>query len=133
MAMVTWGDLLKIAHDLTLALRAIERVLSDNANQEILARCSSETLLALRTAIHEGNLARVRQLIREQSVNTVGDLSLAALRRKASLLRIPNYNACTRIELIHKINAFESAIQRILREKPIKIICKDGFCDGAGI
>jgi hypothetical protein len=133
MAVVTWGDLLKVAHDFTLALRAIERILSDTRMQEILSKLPQPKLEIALQSVKEGNVPLLRQLLREQSVLAAEDLSLAALRQRASQLRIPHYNKYSRPELIAKITALELSIQALLQQKPIKLLCRDGFIHGDGI
>lgn len=127
-----WPRIYNVTHDLTLALRAIERFVIQPRVQATIANLSEQDLQALLHAIPRGELNVVRHKIREAEIRTLDDMPFIALRERASDLRIPCYNKMNRAELLLQIKLIEHKIQeQVAKMLPVK--CVVGFIHGDGI
>ena len=133
MAMVgNWPKIYNITHDLTLALRAIERFVNQPQSQITIEALSDKDLQIILSAIPKGEVHVIRHKLREAEIRTLDDMSFTALRERASILRIACFNKMSRGELLYHIKLVEFRIQeqieKLLPRKPMS-----GFIDGDGI
>lgn len=121
----------KVVHDITLALRSIERTITSRDAHDAINKMSRTQLNELLQFIRDADVHAVRTLIStvlaSQEITT---MSYAALRERASRLRIPRFNKMHKGELVEHILATEEVLrdQLIKLQKP-----RTGFVDGDGI
>jgi chromosomal replication initiation ATPase DnaA len=127
-----WAKVYSLTHELTLALRAIERFIVQPRTQVAIETLTVAEVSSILEAVLRGELTTIRHMVRRVDLQTLDDLTYTALRERASTLRIPCFNKLTRAELIYNIRLIEEKIQtqleHMLPTKPVK-----GFIDGAGI
>lgn len=120
-----------VVHDMTLAMRAIERTVASQPAHQAINRMTKEQYEELFRLIREVNVPGIRTLIHTVLANDdLTTLSYAALRLRASRLRISRFNKMHKAELIQHIQATEDVLRaQLLNLKPPRI----GFIAGDGI
>ena len=128
---VDYGRIYNIVHDLTLAMRAIQRTIDSQPAQAAIKRMTQTQYEDLIKLIKNIDVVGVRTLIQTILANDdLTTLSYAALRARASRLRISRFNKMHKSELIQHIQAVEEVLR--IQLKQIKLPPK-GFIDGDGV
>lgn len=128
---VDYGRIYNIVHDLTLAMRAIQRTIDSQPAQAAIKRMTQTQYEDLMKLIKNIDVVGVRTLIQTILANDdLTTLSYAALRARASRLRISRFNKMHKSELIQHIQAVEEVLR--IQLKQIKLPPK-GFIDGDGV
>lgn len=128
---VGYARIFHVVRDLTLAMRAIERTINSQPAQDAVQRMTNKQFEELLRLIREVNVAGVRTLIHTVLANDdLTTMSYAALRTRASRLRINRFNKMHKGELIKHIETVEEVLREQLKTLKPPVI---GFINGDGI